>query len=237
LFFTTFIGYGLLAQSAPGDSVFYNRSLDTLQYLYRNAVRTNLHIYTGNEYFQYGLRTKGNPFFRSDSLEKGDISYGGVLYRAVPMRYDLLYDDVILNDYSGNFPIRMISSKIDSFELSGHRFLHFSPDSTESAGKPPGFFDLIYSDTLTQVYVKRQKKLEMPLDPGDSTPAYREYDTYFMALRGQTHKLGDTRELVDLLKDKKDDLKKFARSNGIRLRDINDESVKKLITYYVSLRK
>ena len=237
LFLALFIGSCLLAQSAPGDSSFFTRSLDTLQSLYRNTVRINRHIYTGNEYFQYGLRVKGHPYFESDSLANGIVSYGGVLYRDVPMHYDMLYDDIVVKDYSASFPIKLISPKIEYFIVFGHRFVHFSPDSTESGQKTPGFFDLIFDDTIVQVYVKRQKRLEMPLDISDSTPVYRQYDTYYLSFQGQAYKIKDIREAIKVLKDRKDDLKKFARAKGIRTRDINDESVKMIIAYYGSLKK
>jgi len=58
-----------------------------------------------------------------------------------------------------------------------------------------------------------------------------------LSFQGQAYKIKDIREAIEVLKDRKDDLKKFARAKGIRTRDINDESVKMIIAYYGSLKK
>ena len=232
-----FPGRNALAQWSAEDSSFYQQSLHTLDAVYRSRVRNNLRIYSGNEYSQYGLQAKGHPYFQADSLSPGDIFYDGTLYHAVSMRYDLVYDNIILNDYSGSYPIRVVAQKVGWFQLYGHRFVPFRPDSTESAGKAPGFFDLLYEDSISHAYVKRQKKLQMPLDPNDNIPAYREYDTYYLTVRNSIYTLGTVRELLNIYRDQKDALKKFAKGNNINLRDISDETLTRMLVYYSSLKK
>jgi hypothetical protein len=231
-----FTGIGAEAQSTLDDSSFYRRSLDTLEWKYRGRVKTNLRIYNGNEYSQYGLRVKGNPYFMTDSLTSGDLFYDGTLYHGVRMHYDLVYDDIIVEDYSGSFPIKMLAHKIDYFALLDHVFVHFIPDSAESTQKPAAFFDLIYSGPIVNVYVKRQKRLEMPLDPTDNTPAYNQYDTYYLTINHNVSEVGDIKELINVLKDRKDEMKKFAKTNGIKLKEMSDESVKRMVAYYSSLK-
>jgi hypothetical protein len=235
LFSTAFLE--VQAQLAFNDTDFYRQSVGNLKDFYRSTVGEGLHLYNGTEYLQYSFLVKGYPFFYTDSFIRGNVYYDGRLYRDVPMRYDLVNDEVIVADFYGNFPIRLVSNKIDYFELAKHQFVRFSFDDTStSVINNVGFFDEIYKSTFAGVYVKRQKELEMLLGTETDKRNYKQYNRCYILMKNQFYLIDDQRDLLSVLKDKKDAVKKFIRKENIHFKKEIDFAVKTIIEYYITLK-
>ena len=115
----------LFAQDFLPDSVLYQRALNqTLAY--NNSVATKTFgLYTGRLYVRDYYNVKGHPFFQTDSFQKGEVFYNGVLYKNVDLLYDLSHDNVIVK-YSEDVNLVLVPEKTGYFNLPGHSFIRGS---------------------------------------------------------------------------------------------------------------
>src|ERR1044072_745692 len=91
----------LFAQDLLPDTVLYRRAFDqTVSYNHSLSTRT-YGLYTGILYVRDYYNVKGHPFFQTDSFQKAEVFYNGVLYKNVDLLYDLSHDNVIVK-YSGD---------------------------------------------------------------------------------------------------------------------------------------
>jgi hypothetical protein len=230
--------YSIAAHSQlnGNDSVFYNSSIDTLREFYKKEMKEDLRLYTGSQYLQFGGRVKGYVFFESPDFLKGDIQYDNKLYTDVKMRYDLEKDEIIVDSYSENYPIKLIAERVGYFNLDNHLFMRFVPDSSTGNATRPGFFDKIYSAENISAFVKREKKLEMPVNTEDNVPEYKQYDSYYILLNGKSYKVENTSSVPGILNDKKSPVRKFIRSSHFARKKITDKMLKEILTYYTNLK-
>ena len=230
--------YSIAAQSQlnTNDSAFYYSSIDTLREFYKKEMKEDLRLYTGSQYLQFGGRAKGYVFFESSDFLNGDIQYDNKLYTDVKMHYDLEKDEIIVESYSANYPIKLIAERVGYFKLDNHLFTRFVPDSTTNNATRPGFFDRIYSAKNISAFVKREKKLEMPVNTEDNVPEYKQYDSYYILVNGKSYRVDNVSSLPDMLNDKKSQVRKFIRGNHYSRKKIADEMIKEILTYYTTLK-
>src|SRR6266700_8338198 len=154
------------AQLLLTDSAIYRQSVDSLLAVYKNQVGTTLHLYNGSRYIRQGLSGAGTPFFLSDSLLKASLYYDGCLYNDADLHYDLLNDEIVINDYTQNVPVRLVTGKIKYFTILNHRFLRLVTDSIHDPLLKTGFYEY-FPIGKGAVLVKREKKLELPARADD----------------------------------------------------------------------
>jgi len=224
------------SQLNSNDSVFYNSSIDMLREFYKKEMKEDLRLYTGSQYLQFGGRAKGYVFFESPDFLNGDIQYDNKLYTDVKMRYDLEKDEIVVDSYTENYPIKLIAERVGYFTLDNHLFTRFVPDSSTGNAARPGFFDKIYSAKNISAFVKREKKLEMPVNTEDNVPEYKQYDSYYILLNGKSYKVENTSSVAGILNDKRSLVRKFIRSSHFARKKITDEMLKEILTYYTNLK-
>lgn len=237
VFFVLNISFKVQGQLPVNDTDFYRLSVSNLMGFYKNTVREGLHLYNGTEYLQYSYQVKGSPFFYADSFINGKVYYESRLYADVPIRYDIVNDEVIVADFYGNFPIRLVNNKINYFEMAGHRFVRVSSNDTSASVNGSGFFDELYKGEAAGVYVKRRKILEMLLGTETDKRNYKHYDRCYILMNNKFFLIGDQRDLLIVLKDKKDMIKKFIKKENISFKKGIDSAVKKIVEYYVTQKK
>src|SRR3954454_4646455 len=99
------------AQELTGDSLTNSLSDVYPVKLYFNALGENAHIYTGYEYFTPDRNVKGSPYYLSDSPWPSDLIYDDAYYRNIPILYDVVKDEVVINRLGQNFKISLVTDK------------------------------------------------------------------------------------------------------------------------------
>ena len=73
-------------------------------------------IYRGTEYTGYPFRLKsGHQFFESEEISYGSVYYDGILYENVPMRLDIIKDQLIVRYVDQVSGISLHNEKIGFF--------------------------------------------------------------------------------------------------------------------------
>jgi hypothetical protein len=132
-------------QFSPDTAVARLATTRTIQ-AWHDFIGAQAPLYNGIEHIMYPRMT-GHPYFDQEGMQYGSIVYEGILYRNIPMLYDLVRDQPIVFNREG-YMLGLSREKVKEFSLSGHRFIH----------TPSGFYDLLCSGTIT-ILAKRTKSI------------------------------------------------------------------------------
>ncbi len=217
--------------TSSNESAAYNN----IKAYYENEIGDKSHLYTGKEYPPYKSGIKGTQFFISPQMESSTIFYDGTLYEDVPLLFDLVRQDVIINRYEDNTRIKLLNEKIKYFIISGHRFenTNLSEGGTEDINS--AFYDIVV-DGKASVLVSRIKKVEMTLNPEDP-PKFTERDKIFIRNKNKFYPVDNTNSILKALSDKKDLVRTFIRKNKFRFKNNTEGEISKTVAYYETLMK
>jgi hypothetical protein len=223
------------AQSTPADTAFLQSSVKHALAAYEEAVGMQTHLYNGTEYVDYRKSYfKGDQFFVSKAAVRGNIFYDGTWYTQVPMLYDIVTDEVMVPHNNSGLLMKLITGKVDTFQLHGHTFVRLQGDSAGQGLPAPGFYDLLYSDN-TQFLARRSKNMQ---DKATSTGMEGKFmvgDKLYIRKDGIYHQVSSKRSVYNVFKDKRKQLQQYASAQGLKFRKEKEEAILALTTYYDSL--
>ena len=218
-------------------------------------------LFNGREYIRNGTPAKGFPFFESDSLQPGSLSYDGILYRHIALEYDMVSDQLIIHNFAGDALISLVPEKIAFFSIGSHHFRYIT-----TAGAPPtpataapatvttavapaaatpstpilpetGFYEELYATSRIALLARRKKSLLFPSSQ-EEQPGYAQVDRYFLLIDANAYSIHNEGELLTVLKDKKDPLKKFIRKNKLSFkRQHFENSLLQTTIYYQEIKQ
>jgi len=203
--------------------------------LYKQAVAENSPLYNGREYIGYVKRPAGHPFFESDKMEVADLYYDGVLFKNVPILYDLVNDQLIIDDYTKNYRITLISEKVSYFKILGHTFIRPQTDSNSSASIG-GFYERIY-DGKTTVLVKRRKQLTTFSTSDAMKERYDQYNSYFIKTDDAYSRITSRESLIKAFKKNRGEIRKFLRDYETDFRKDMENIIIKVAEFNDSIKE
>ena len=144
------------------------------------------------------------------------------------MEYDLVSDELIIHNITSDALISLVPEKIAFFSLAGHHFRYVAPASTAiaTAAVSPvtaapasphlpetGFYEELFATPRLALLARRKKTLIFS-SAQDEQPKYIQLDRYFLLIDANAYPIRDEHDLMAVLKDKKDPLKKFIRKTS-----------------------
>lgn len=210
--------------------LFLNFSL--LSFVTRGQTTGDSRLYNGREYIRNGTPAKGTPYFAYDSLIAGSLAYDGVTYQ-LPLEYDLAQDQLVIRYYNDDLLISLVGEKTNWFSIGPYRFRYFGAGTTHLP--EAGFYEELFAGNTVVLLARKHKNLVFPTS-SEQQAQYVEYDSYFVVLNGVAYKIGGERELLDILKEKKDELKKYIRKNHLSFGRHIESSLIQTIAYYQQLK-
>ncbi|MFD3000590.1 hypothetical protein ACFS7Z_09480 [Pontibacter toksunensis] len=223
------------AQGSQADTAFLQSAIQHTLATYQEAVGVQTHLYNGTEYLDYSKpHLEGDQFFKSKAVARGDIFYDGTWHVQVPLLYDLVTDEVITPHNSSGLMMKLISAKIDTFQLHGHTYVRQKADSTGQALLQPGFYDLMHNNDI-QFLVKRSKSIQERAEQGGMEGEFKPASKFYIRKNGSFHQVSSRRSLYKVFKDKKKQLQKYASSNRLKFRKNKEEAILALAKHYDSL--
>jgi hypothetical protein len=196
---------------------------------YQKAIGLHSQLYRGAIYEFYDVRSISGPYFKDTvQLVNGSVTYYGTSYKNIPLIYDLNLKQVITLLYDKSTKYAFLSEGISDFDLYGHHFISFVPDE-QNKKMDAGFYDELYNNKL-QLLVKRSKSGQF-----ESLTAKRVYylkNSYYIKKDGIYHSVSTKGQLLNLLGDKKKELKKYLKDSGIDYTDNKEQAMVRLLAYY-----
>ena len=156
-------------------------------------------------------------FFESKSFTSGFLSYNGEPYFDCNIKYDLLEDNIIFKNTTGqkNFEIILNALHLDAFTIYGKTFVKLPEPASQFSFYNNGFFERIYQGQDFNIYVKHQKFRKKRL--GDTSVSYEflssenlvlEYDSEFYELTSKN-------SIIKVFPEKKEMIKSFYDQNKV----------------------
>lgn len=225
----------LNAQDAPADTSFIQQAVSNSVDLYRKAVGTQAHLYTGPEYYvPFKSYVEGHQFFKVKTFEKGSVLYDGTWFYDVPMLYDLDMDEVVTIHPGSGTSQRLVKQKVDFFKVNGHTFINLKEDSITDNALQSGFYDLLHNGQ-TKLLARHEKQLQERTSTNGLEGYYNDINKFYIKKDGVYYQVNNKSSVLKVLNDKKKELKEFSRSTKIKFRNNRDTAILKMVQHYDSL--
>lgn len=203
---------------------------------YDTVMRENLQLYTGTEYANKGHNIQGFPYFENENLFIGAVLYDNNFYDKVSMQYDLVSDELVILDYGKNYKIKLLSEKVKYFVLDGRRFSSVLVAGDSLGQGKTGFYEELYSGNI-KVFAKRRKLPQVIGKVEDNVTRYIQYNSYYIQKAGKMTEVDNEKAVLNVLGDRKQDLKNFIRSDKLNFRKHFEEAVTATAAYYDDAKK
>lgn len=221
------------SQASP-DSGLYRQSLANLSEAYYKVMATGSRLYTGSEYLGNGHQAKGSPFFLSDSSLRGFVVYREQRYENLDMQYDLLSGELLIRDYTHNYNIELSRENVTRFSIAHHDFWYLVPDRSSPSNMEAGYYERL-NGTDPALFARREKKIVIPSSV-DEQAFYQLVNSWYLLIGGRFYQVESKNGLLDILKDKKDLVKKFIREQHLNFKKEFERALLKTIEYYAQQR-
>ncbi|OQP66864.1 hypothetical protein A3860_00400 [Niastella vici] len=201
--------------------------------VYNPFIEKQSRLYNGIEHLGYAFKIKGHAYFLQRELQTGSVVYDGLEFVNVPMLYDLLKDQVVVQHFNGFTKIGLVHEKVTAFTLNGHHFIRL-----DSLLGPPiitGYYDEVYTGRL-KVLVKRGKYIEETIKD-ELEREFIQKDLFFIQKEGTYYAIKNYKGLLALLKDRSKEVRQYLRKNRIKYRKGPENAIVKATAYYDSLNK
>ena len=232
-FISAFIFFGKIAMGQTNASP-TPPAYQAVETYFQNEIGANSHLYTGEAYPAYAPGIKGDPFFMITQMKAGDIFYDGVLYKNIPMLYDITADKVIINRYNGNETMQLLNEKIKYFTFEGHRFENLATvEEKQDVSKK--LFNVLTNGKAT-LLAQRIKHIKHGLKAEDPY-SFVEEDAFWIRNGNNLFVVTNRNDALQALADKKTQVKIFIRKNRLKFKKKIEKDLIELVNYYESLTK
>ncbi|HZY35836.1 MAG TPA: hypothetical protein VFE53_04265 [Mucilaginibacter sp.] len=221
------------AAQAASDSSSQQNAIQNTVSLFNSSVGKHAPLYDGIEYYFYDPIIKGNAYYADvNAFTPGAVNYSNMVYRGVPMLYDIYSDQVVILLYNHFTKITLIKDKVSSFDFLEHHFIRIDTATfLNNLVIKPGYYDELYNGR-TEVLVKHYKNIQNT-SSSQTNESYFNYEKdYFVRKNNVYYSFSGQGALLAVLKDKKKELQKYIRENQIKYRKNPEEAMVKIASYY-----
>jgi hypothetical protein len=225
-----------MAPLARPDSSLVAAAARSLGQRYVAGVGYESGLYNGPLYTEYvPSGTQGHRFFGPAAPQLASLTYAGRAYEGVPLRYDLIRNQLVLTAPVGNQEMTLVPELVSGFVLDGHVFTHVSVDS--SAGSPvrAGYYEVLVAGTV-RLLAAHRKTLQKRSSAGRVESEITASDAYFVEKNRQYYPVEKAGALLALFPEHKAALRQYSRTNHLSFRpEARAEALAALVRYEATL--
>lgn len=235
VFFSLIISFSVVGQPIAKDTSF-RVSFNNAASLYFETIGDNLPLYNGSEYIDYDTRINGHQYFGEGDYENGLINYDGLQYNGVPLIYDIVREKVIILRHNNYAKLELDNYKITEFCFLGHHFINIRENGDKTLEIKPGFYDLLY-DGEVKVLAKRVKSIFEKISSTQVNAEFQKNEKYYIQKDNRYYQIKSKGAALKVYKDRKKEVSKFLRTNGIKFKENKELAIIKMSEYYDSINK
>jgi hypothetical protein len=211
-------------QSAPVNSTVIQQNPSDKRLLLNGRIWLN----------QYS-KAVGDQFFLENTFIKGSVTFNGQRFNNLDLQYDITNDELLLSIES--YPVIIMNKEmVDSFSLVfGNRNYHIINTGTDTSDILRGYVNVLYNGP-SALYVKYMKKIQPLAVDGRYDLFYEEHRIY-LRKGSETVPVAGKRKLLNLLEDKKKEIRHFLRTSRLKLIQKDPNTFIPVLKYYDSIRK
>ncbi len=191
-------------------------------------------LYNGKAWRNLYYRVKGDQFLFKSDFMPGSVTIHGKEFNNIQVKYDI-YTDELLTFTDHGIIIQLNKEMIDLFNMKyNDRVYYFKRMDGDSLNSLSGYVNILY-DGPSSFYIKYRKEI-LTLAVENKYDLFNEIDKIYLQKDGKILLINSKKEFLGLLKDQKQQVHSFIKTNKIRITKKNPESFKPVIEYYDKIR-
>ncbi|RXF71929.1 hypothetical protein [Arcticibacter tournemirensis] len=199
--------------------------------LYNQSPQARSKLYNGVEDVGYDRKIMGNPYFLTSELTTGGVDYDGKHYDNIPLLYDMVQDELVIQYYSGPIRILLQKEKTQSFNLLNHHFIHITPTDSLASQLKPGYYDQLYSGRL-KLLARRTSSIIQVINPGNKIgQKFTSKNEYFIIKNGRSYPVSGISSALKITDRNEGQVKAYLKKKNLKYKS-QPESVLVLIVSY-----
>jgi len=221
----------LFGQAKAQDSISFNNAVYNTQALYKARVGAQAGIYNGCDY-QYERVDFGHHFFDSLYLVSGNIVYDNIAYTDIQMLYDLVRDEVVIQNYDKLHLTLLASNRVSQFSILGQTFIRISADSIPGSVINTGYYQILYNGRI-KAYGKNKKVIEEFVDVGNELKkTATEKKKWYIYKDGIYFEVQGKKSILKVFGDKKNEIQQYAKQNKVLYKNNMDNALALIAAFY-----
>ena len=176
------------------------------------------HLFKGKQFVPYPYSVVGSPNHADlDILEDGILVYDGLLYKEIPLMYNLV-DDVVVSRH----PVRMVNvilepHLIQAFQLGDDRFVNLTDKERALA---PGLYQVIYDGDRFVSLARRSKALHNYRNGSILERRYNASVDFYLYFpeEDRVQLIRTQSDLLRIAPESRRELRRLIRSQGLRFK-------------------
>jgi len=208
-----------------------NKSIDSLRISYDQLYGLDVILTNGKKYFPDSRPVTGHPFWKSQDAFSGSLTISGSTFMNQQLKYDLNKQQFVLfySNYNGQ-PCQIIlnNTAIDSVRTENCLFI---PNTNRDIPLP--FVQLISKKNLTY-YISWNKDLILNTLETPAIYEYtKDYSRSYLTYKGTDYRFYNKSSFLRIFTQKeRTSIKKYLSSNHLKFMKMNDNDLRKLISFY-----
>lgn len=198
-----------------------------------NNSYTQLRLYNGVEHTGYP-GVKGDAYYITRDWKTGSVVYDGILYEDVPMLYDTYKDQVVVKHANEIYIVGLISSKVQSFTIDGHKFQRLE-QGTLPANMQAGFYEVLSTGGMT--VLARHTKWRREYITTVMEYEFMPRDQFFVVKDRAFKQIRSEGNLMELFGSERAQVKQHLRKEGLRYKKMPGQTIVGAVEFYESLKK
>lgn len=224
-------GQSFSSETKPSSAI--NNALD----IYHDFLASESDIYNGKIYIQYySPAYEGIPFLDTTKLLNGNIVYNKILYKDVPLMYDILKNKVVI--LTNGYMVELINDKINSFSLNGRRFEKLEADFLGN-GMEEGLYEIVHHSHNNLIIKNYKKNLREDLSSGKIVRSISDKNTFYIKTDDVFYKVSKKKDVLNVYDKHRREIAHYIRKNNLRLnkKNINNYALAAIAEHYNQLEK
>ncbi|MBX2931502.1 MAG: hypothetical protein KF781_06105 [Chitinophagaceae bacterium] len=182
------------------------------QNIYHTTIAAKENIYNGQEYFHNNGPIIGHVFWNDNLFIKGSVGYEGNIYPNIPLKLDLLFEELVTRGSNLGIQIKIIKEKIDSFNIGGISFLHLTQNNLHKI--PTGFYEVLHNGKYS-VICRRIKSIKETVLPDGVERKIVQKNSYYLKENGVYYEIRNRQTLYNFFKNKREEVKNYIRTENL----------------------
>ncbi len=217
------------AQNAD-DTTLHENALSAIGVYYQNLGEESP-LYNGSEYIEYAYTLQeGHPFFQVVNFINGNVNVDGMIFHDVPMLYDIVKDQLIIQDFQKVYKINLPADRVQQFFLLGHLFVHLNASDQVKTG----FYDQLYKGKIA-LFAKREKKILEKYSNIQISKVVISQNVYYIKKDGVYYTIKNKSSLFSVLKSEKKEIQQYLKANDIKFKREPERAMIMAVKYYDQL--
>ena len=215
--------------------------IESLYELHSLKIDPSYELINGRGYFQYYFRSEIKPILFPERNHSSSVTLNGIKYVDISLDFDTFTDELIYVDSTRICvfkPLRVAINKnyIDCFEFYYDKdtmsFRYFSKEADPSFDLKDGFYE-VGSDRESKYLIKHFSALEKV--PGNYKYTYMRKG--YVNVGNGFSEITGKRQFIKIFGDRSDEMRKYIKKAGVKIRKARKEQIISVLKYYDSLKK